>query len=135
MTAAAEYARCRALWQEVTDVSPTNRNRLALGLVQARLGEHEAAAAFPRKLLAGRNYTIGDGIQSVCVLALCGGATDGDTRRKYLDESLAGLTRLVKEMGYRNVARLKTDPDLDPLRGEPAFRAIVTELDVGPPGE
>ena len=133
--AAVDYARCRALWQEVTDIRPTSRNRLAVALVQARLGEHEAAAAFPRQLLAGRRYTVGDGVQAVCVLALCGGAADGDSRRKYLEESLAGLTRLVREQNYRNLARLKTDPDLDPLRGEPAFQALVKELDAPPRGK
>jgi tetratricopeptide (TPR) repeat protein len=131
-TAADHYARCRLLWQEVAEVSPSNRTRLAFALVQARLGEHDAAAVYPRKLLAARNYSIGDGLQAVCVLALCGGATSGDARRKYFDESLAGLTRLIDELGYRSVARLKTDPDFDPLRDEPAFRAIIMRLEPTP---
>jgi hypothetical protein len=117
------------LWQEVAEVNPSHRNQLAVALVQARLGEHEVAAVFPRRLLAGRNATLGDGIQAVSVLALCGAAADGDSRRKYLAESLAGLTRLVNELGYRNVARLKTDPDLDPLRDEPNFQALLKKLD------
>jgi tetratricopeptide (TPR) repeat protein len=130
-TAAAEYSHCRALWQEVTDANPTNRNRLALCLAQARLGQHQAAADFARRLLAERAYSVFEGLQSVCVLALCGEAANGEDRRRYLDESLAGLTRLVKQLGFRNVAQLKTDPDLDPLRGEPAFEAIIKELDAG----
>jgi hypothetical protein len=132
-TAGDHYARCRALWQEVAEASPSNRNKLALALVQARLGDHTAAAVFPRALLGGRKYSMGDGIQSISVLALCGGATTGDTRRTYLDESLAGLDRLVNVLGYRGVARLKTDPDLDPLREEPAFRAIIEQLEKAPP--
>jgi hypothetical protein len=128
-TAAAAYARCRAQWQEVAEASPSNRNLFALSLVQARLGEHEAAAVIPRKLLAMRNYNHFDGMQAVCVLGLCGAATKDEARRKYLDEALAALTSLVQERGYKNVARLKTDPDLDPLRDEPAFQALVKRLD------
>jgi tetratricopeptide (TPR) repeat protein len=128
-TAADHYARCRAVWQEVAEVSPSNRNKLALALVQARLGEHAAAADFARKLLAGRKYTMMDGMQAVSVLALCGGAANGETRRAYFDESLAGLTRVVDELGYKGVYRLKNDPDLDPIRNEAAFQAIVARLD------
>src|SRR5262249_28195250 len=128
-TAADHYARCRALWQEVAEVNPSHRNQLAVALVQARLGEHEAAAVLSRRLLAEGNASLGDGIQAVSVLPLCGRAADADSRRKYLEESLAGLTRLVDELGYRNVARLKTDPDLDPLRDEPDFQALLKRLD------
>ena len=127
--AAEQYARCRSLWQEVAEGSPSNRNKLAVALVQARLGEHEAGSVFPRKLLDSRNYSLGDGIQAVCVLALCGGASEGSGRRAYFDDALAGLTRLVDELGYKNVARLKTDPDLDPLRAEPAFQVLIKKLD------
>jgi tetratricopeptide (TPR) repeat protein len=131
----ALYVRCRALWADVTEVNPTNRNKLALALVQARLGDHAAAAGFPRKLLAEPTLTAGDGIQSVSVLALCGGAADGDERKKYFAESVAGLTVLVDKLGFKNIVRLKTDPDLDPIRGDPAFQAIVTKLEAAPKGK
>ena len=113
-------------------MNPSTRNKLALGLVQARLGDHAAASVFARKLLAEPAFTAGDGIQAVSVLALCGGATDGEVRKKYLDESLAGLTVLADKLGYKNVARLKTDPDLDPLRGETGFQDLVKKLDAPP---
>jgi tetratricopeptide (TPR) repeat protein len=133
--AADQYARCRALWQEVMEAQPTNRNRLAVGLVQARLGDHEAAAVFARQLLGGRKYSIFEGIQAVSVLALCGGATAGETRRRYFDESLAGLHRLVDALGYKGVLRLKTDPDLDPIRDDPGFQAIVRKLEAVAPAK
>src|SRR5262249_7593493 len=127
-TAAELYGRCRGLWGEVAEVNPSSRNKLALGLVQARLGDHESAAVFAPALLAGPQFSPGDGVEAVSVLALCGGAASGEARRAYYAEAIAGLKILVDKLGYRNVARLKTDPDLDPIRDEPEFQAVVDRL-------
>jgi hypothetical protein len=99
------------------------------------LGDHPAAAVTARGLLAEPTFTAGHGIQAVSVLALCGGAAQGDERKKYQAEAIAGLSVLVDKMGFKNVARLKTDPDLDPLRDDPAFRAIIMRLDTPPKKE
>jgi serine/threonine protein kinase len=126
------YRRCRDLWREVSETRGTNSNRLALALVQARLGEHQTAAATARATLAAPAFTPGEGIQAVSALALCGGAVEGELRQTYFKESIAGLKVLVNKLGYRNVARLKTDPDLDPIRPEPAFQEIIKALSAPP---
>ena len=61
---------------------------------------------------------------AVAILALCSGSVSGDARRKYLEESLAGLKRLVDELGYKNVARLKTDGSLDASFGSSGTQLI-----------
>ena len=50
------------------------------------------------------------------------------------DEALDALGRAV-DMGFRNAAHIRADPDLASLRGKPRFRAIVARAPraVGPP--
>ena len=39
------------------------------------------------------------------------------------------LEALVTRFKYGNVVRLKTDPDLDPIRGDPRFQAVLRRLE------
>jgi serine/threonine protein kinase len=141
-TAAEQYGRCRDLWREVAETSPSSRNKLALALVEARLGQHAVAAAPAGQVLgAPGRFSLADRMQAVCILALCAGAVTGDRpvadlppevaakRKQYVTASLAGLSELIEKAGYKNVARLKTDPDLDPIRAEEGFQALVKKLE------
>jgi predicted esterase len=56
----------------------------------------------------------------------CFRATSGDRKG-----ALASLRNAV-EKGYRDVAALEADPDLESLRGEKSYREIVTELKLRP---
>ena len=42
------------------------------------------------------------------------------------------LEALVTRFKYTDVVKLKTDPDLDPIRGDPRFQAVLRRLE--PPG-
>jgi tetratricopeptide (TPR) repeat protein len=140
-TATDQYQRCAALWQEVTEASPTLMNRLALALVQARLGNHTAPAKLARQVLNTEPVNVNAGVEAVCVLALCADAVaagravkdlpaaDAALRRQQLDAALDGLTLCIDRLGFKGVARLKTDPDFDPLRGEMRFQEIVQRLE------
>jgi len=35
----------------------------------------------------------------------------------------------IDRLGFKGMARLKTDPDFDPLRGEKRFQEIIQRLD------
>jgi tetratricopeptide (TPR) repeat protein len=141
-TAADHYQRCSALWQEVTETQPTLMNRLSVGLVQARLGRHEAPAELAREVLNAEQVDVNAGVEAVCVLALCADAVaagrpvkdlpgaDAALRQKHLDAALEGLTMCVEKLGFKGVARLKTDPDFDPLRAEPRFQETIKRLEI-----
>jgi tetratricopeptide (TPR) repeat protein len=139
--AADQYQRCSALWQEVTEANPTLMNRLAFGLVQARLGNHAAPAKLARAVLNTEPVNVNAGVEAVCVLALCADAVaagraakdlataDAALRRQHRDAALDGLTMCIDRLGFKGVARLKTDPDFDPLRGEMRFQEIIQRLE------
>jgi serine/threonine protein kinase len=140
-TAADHYQRCLALWQEVTEADPGLMNRLAIGLVQARLGNHAAPAKLARAVLKSEPVNVNAGVEAVCVLALCADAVaagralkdlpapDAALRRQHLDAALDGLTLCIDRLGFKGVARLKTDPDFDPLREESRFQEIIQRLE------
>ena len=50
-------------------------------------------------------------------------------RGTYADRALLLIEDLVARFGDRDVVQLKTDPDLDPIRDDPRFRAVVKKLE------
>lgn len=52
---------------------------------------------------------------------------DADARARYLRRAREALIAAV-ERGFREAARLENDPDLAPLRGDPAFGRLVERL-------
>jgi tetratricopeptide (TPR) repeat protein len=72
-----------------------------------------------------------------CDLALCiplidQGRGDGADerraeRRKYLDLALETLRQAIRA-GYGDIARMRSDPDLDPLRSSEEFQSLVSDL-------
>ena len=79
----------------------------------------QAAVCF-RAMTMIRPENIGAHYNLACASARCG-------NRK---EAIEALRRAVAN-GFTDVAQLKTDPDLDSLRSEPAFRLIVEALEKG----
>jgi hypothetical protein len=55
------------------------------------------------------------------------GAADEALIRDYTDRAIDCL-RKAKARGYADVVGLETDPDLEPFRDEPAFRALIAEF-------
>jgi hypothetical protein len=49
-------------------------------------------------------------------------------RRRYADRALEALRQAVAG-GFRNIQRVKSDRDLDPLRALPAFQALMLDLE------
>jgi hypothetical protein len=92
----------------------------------------ELAATFPESPLA--NY------QAACYIGRAVPIVENDAklgpaeRRRRADEyrmlALQQLRQAVK-VGYRDVAQMRSDPDLAPLRDQPDFQALLAELDRG----
>ncbi|HLJ93941.1 MAG TPA: serine/threonine-protein kinase [Gemmataceae bacterium] len=77
---------------------------------------------------------------AACTLAQCAKIAENDGKlaepkraelvRSYTDRALAMLRQAIAK-GYRDVANLKKDNDLDPLRAHPEFQKVLRELEGG----
>ncbi len=77
-----------------------------------------------------------------CVFGLCASKARKDSTlaapkqeelaKQYADEAMTHL-RLAVEKGYRNVAHMKNDTDLDPLRDRDDFKKLLADLEAIPP--
>jgi hypothetical protein len=58
-----------------------------------------------------------------------GAATPGDAAERHAaeDRAMEALRRSVSA-GFADVATIRTDPDLDPLKGRADFRALLDQL-------
>jgi hypothetical protein len=101
------------------------------------LGDHDAAAKTAEDLMRGAVYVPSDIYDAACYLARCvclaeqdkalAEANRGELVKAYGDRALAALRHAV-EKGYKNLAHMKKDPDLDPLRGREDFKKLLAEL-------
>jgi hypothetical protein len=126
------FEQCLRLREPLAKADPGNAQaQFELMLAQARCGRHAEAAAIAHKLEAGAPdahllFFV------ACGYALSGGAVrasgaDPALARRYLDSAFAALTRGVQN-GWKDLASLETDPDLEPLRGDARYPALVEQV-------
>lgn len=117
-------------------------NRLTLAGARLGLGEHVPAAAAAEEVLRADCQPAEDACLAAGVLARCGPAAEKDSRlpeakRKQLADdygsrAVAALRR-AREQGFRDVAELKKDRNLDPIRKREDFGKLVRELESARP--
>jgi tetratricopeptide (TPR) repeat protein len=117
---------------------PAASTRLRRAMTLLHLGDHAAAAAAARQMAAQKGIKPDDMYNAACVYSRSAAALQKDTalsetdrarlRGAYTQEAL-GLLREAFARGYRDIAQLKKDPDLDALRDRVEFRKLVEELD------
>jgi serine/threonine protein kinase/tetratricopeptide (TPR) repeat protein len=105
---------------------------------QAALGDHTQAAATAEAMTAQADLTSGHHYDLACTFAQCTTAADRDQKLSaadrdrlkahYAEQAMDFLRRAVAE-GWQNPQMLKTDPDVDPLRGRQDFRKLLAELE------
>jgi tetratricopeptide (TPR) repeat protein len=145
--AKASADECRSILRAIDDIKaaldqPKERAvHLLVGRSAglARLGRPAEAAATAERL---RQLAPQDGINlynvaccyGLCATAVVAGkaddalsADDKAGRARYLAQALKDL-RAAASHGFRDVAKIESDPDLDPLRQDGAYRALVAEL-------
>jgi tetratricopeptide (TPR) repeat protein len=144
--AAAGYRRCLEIREKLATDPKAKIPQIELMLAQARCGQHDRASAIARELAARSPDNEMIGFQAACGFALSVGAVrDGQSPalmaavgaapvasdalliRDYVDRAIDCLRR-AKARGFSDVVGLETDPDLEPIRDEPAFRALITEF-------
>ena len=86
----------------------------------------------------------GNAYDAACALSLCVPIAEKDIKvvtelrakqaQFYADEAMKMLRDAVAK-GYKDVARMKKDPDLAPLRQREDFKKLLAELSATPPGK
>jgi eukaryotic-like serine/threonine-protein kinase len=146
--AMASYDRARTILQKLADANPTLtifQNRLAmsysyLGLARQRAGRPAEAAAELQKAVAimerlsNLQPSAYDLYNLACFRSLLSGVavepgsglTDVDVRR--LGEQAVATLRRAVAAGLEDVAFMRKDADLDPLRSRPDFQILLMDL-------
>jgi tetratricopeptide (TPR) repeat protein len=118
-------------------------NAEMLADILLHLGAHADAAAAADQLAERAVDPPNDLYNAACFLARCVPLAEKDgqlpaTRQKelardYADRALAVLRQAV-EKGYKDVANMEKDPDLNPLRQRDDFRRLLAGLEKPKPG-
>jgi hypothetical protein len=105
---------------------PQSELMLALG----RCGLHAEAAKIADALVAQPPKDEGLYVQSACGYALAAGAAARDVTlvKSYTARAIDCL-RKAKDRGWGDGWTLKTETDLEPIKNEPAFQALIVEFD------
>jgi len=102
------------------------------------LGDHARIAASADEMARFAYDPPNDNYLAACFLSRCVPLADKDAKldedkrkepkERYADRALE-LLRLAVARGYRNTARMKAEPDLEPLRGREDFRQLLADLE------
>ncbi len=127
--AAAGFRRCLAICKELATEPKAKIWETDLMLALARCGEHAKAAVIAEKLVATPPKDEHLYVVAACGYALAAGAAGGDASlvQPYKTAALDCL-RKAKERGWADVMSLEKDTDLEPIRNDPAFQALLSEF-------
>jgi serine/threonine-protein kinase len=132
--AMAHYRECRDIREELAKDPKTKLNSLDLMLALARTGDHARASAIAEGMVKELPLDARVCFHSACGFALSAGAAASmpgtestQLARHYTDRALDAL-RLALKHGWRSAEKVATDPDLDPIRADPAFVSLLKEL-------
>jgi serine/threonine-protein kinase len=122
------YRECLEIRRSLPQDPGAKMSQVGLAVALARCGEHEEAARIARRLVSTPPQNSLLYIEVACALALCSGATsDRALKSHYATETVAMIRKGCAE-GWKDIERLRVDPDLDPIRGERAFQQLLREL-------
>jgi serine/threonine-protein kinase len=96
----------------------------------AHCGDHARAADIAKRLREQELEDRSRLINVACCYSLCSAAVAPDEvrlREDYTKQSLDALRQAVQH-GYRDVINIETEPDLDPVRDQPAFKELLAGL-------
>jgi eukaryotic-like serine/threonine-protein kinase len=126
---AAGYRRCLEIRRALVTEPGVKVTQVDLMVALARCGEHTEAAEIAVALVATPPTDTRLYFQAACGFALSAGAASGDPELVELYTSLAiDCLRDAKKRGWSDPESLETDPDLEPIRNDPAFRALQVEF-------
>jgi hypothetical protein len=106
-------------------------NRWKLAALLLSLGEHAAAAETAALLVRAAVDPANDVYTAARCLAGCVPLAEHDNKKltqSYADRAVSTL-RQAMQNGYKNVAHMRKDNDLDPLRTHQEFQKLLKELE------
>jgi serine/threonine-protein kinase len=110
----------------------SERRRIELMLVLPRCGQHAKAAEEAAKLRKSNSADREVLVEIAQCYAQCAAAVPGEPAlaRQYREKAHEALTQALAQ-GYKDLVILETEPDLDALRDQPTFRALLATLTKG----
>ncbi len=134
-SAMTHYRACRDIREELAKDPKTKPSSLDLMLALARTGDYKRASELAEEMVKEPPVDARIYFFSACGFALSAGAADSlphseeSTRlvRHYTDRAVEVL-RLARKRGWKSAAEVATDPDLDPIRADPGFVAVLEEF-------
>jgi hypothetical protein len=125
----AGYQRCLKIRKALATDPKVKAPEVDLIVALARCGEHAEAAQRAAALVATPPKNELLYFHAACGFALAAGAARSDPAlvRRYTDQALDCLKK-GKQRGWADVVSLEIDPDLEPIRNDPAFRALLAEF-------
>jgi serine/threonine-protein kinase len=129
----AHFRDCLAIREEQAKDGKNDRRKAELMLALARAGEPARAAALAAEVGRGAARDPELLVEVGRAYAGCAAAAaDPALRAEYERRAVEALAAAVAA-GYRDRVGLETEPDLEPVRGRPEFRALSAGLR-SPPG-
>ena len=129
------YRACRDIREELAKDPLAKLSSLDLMLALARTGDHVRASAIAEAMikeppLDARIYfhaACGFALSADAAHSLAPAAERAQHVRHYTDRALEAL-RLALKHGWKSAAEVATDPDLDPIRADPEFIAVLKQF-------
>ena len=125
------YRACLAIREALASDPKSKLTATDLMLAQARCGQHEKASRIAGDLIRNPPLDAPGHFFAACGYALSGAVAELpkskenlELYRRYVDGAFLAL-RFAREHGWKGLADVETDPDLDPIRGEPEYAAMV----------
>jgi eukaryotic-like serine/threonine-protein kinase len=126
---ALEYRRCLEIRKALVTDPTVKMPQVELMLTLARCGEHAKAAKIAEMLAAAPPTNENFYFQAACGYALAAGCVPNDAAlaKQYTSGAIACLQK-AKETGWNAPQALGIDPDLEPIRDDPQFTALLAEF-------
>jgi tetratricopeptide (TPR) repeat protein len=119
--------------EKLAEPDPNNvKRQMYLMEVLPHCGQHVRAANLAERLRRGREKDLELSFYVARTYAQCAAAASSDAiqRRSYEEKALASLVAAVAS-GYKDLFKLETNPDLDPIRSLPEFKKLLEKVKAG----
>ena len=120
------YKECLTIRQGLADDPLAKVDRMDLMIIKARLGQVKAASEMAEDSIKTPPRDARVYFQAACGFAMCAGAgaPDSPDAKHYATRAFGCLDKALKA-GWKNAVDVETDPDLDAIRNDSRYGALV----------